>query len=129
MEIISLKTNSKNQILDLTNKIDYIIKKSMKKDGICFIFCPHTTAALSINENADPSVKEDILNSYGQIVKEGKNYLHMEGNATAHIKTVMTGSSLNIFIENGELKLGTWQGIYFCEFDGPRNREVWVKII
>jgi secondary thiamine-phosphate synthase enzyme len=104
------------------------IDKSGIRDGICIIFVAHTTAGITINENADPSVQEDILKELNKIVPFDDNYSHVEGNAAAHIKASLLGSSLNVFIEDGRLQLGTWQGIYFAEFDGPRSRSVWIKI-
>ncbi|MCX5704075.1 MAG: secondary thiamine-phosphate synthase enzyme YjbQ, partial [Candidatus Omnitrophica bacterium] len=93
------------------------------------IFCPHTTAGLTINENADPSVQKDIINALNKLIPANAGYAHSEGNADSHIKSSLFGSSLNIFIQDSQLAFGTWQGIYFCEGDGPRSREVWVKII
>lgn len=116
-------------MVDITDKIQSIVSKSKVKDGVCFVFCPHTTAALTINENADLSVRRDIINSLNKLVPDGAGYTHSEGNADSHIKSSLLGSALTIFIEAGKLGLGTWQGIYFCEGDGPRSREAWLKII
>jgi len=129
MDKISLKTINRAELIDITDKIQTIVAKDKIRDGICFIFCPHTTAGLTINENADPSVKKDILNALNKIVPANAGYSHSEGNADSHIKASLFGSSLTVFIEEGQFVLGTWQGIYFCEADGPRNREVWVKLI
>ncbi|MDD2689704.1 MAG: secondary thiamine-phosphate synthase enzyme YjbQ [Candidatus Omnitrophica bacterium] len=129
MEKISLKTGKRIELIDITDAIAKIVLKSGVDGGICFIFSPHTTAGLTINENADPSVRRDIINSLKNLVPENAGYAHTEGNADSHIKSSMFGSSLTIFIEGGQLAFGTWQGIYFCEGDGPRSREVWVKII
>jgi secondary thiamine-phosphate synthase enzyme len=129
MERISLKTNRRIELLDITDKVQVIVDKSKIKEGICFVFCPHTTAGLTINENADPSVRGDIINTLNKLVPENAHYAHTEGNADSHIKSSLFGSSLTIFIEGGQLAFGTWQGIYFCEGDGPRSREVWVNII
>jgi secondary thiamine-phosphate synthase enzyme len=129
MEKINLKTNKRIELVDITDKIRAVLSKAKVKDGVCFIFCPHTTAGLSINENADPSVKLDIINTLNKLVPENAGYSHAEGNSDSHIKSSLFGCSLNIFVEYGELVLGTWQGIYFCESDGPRSREVWIKII
>jgi len=129
MEKISLKTGKRIELIDITDAIAKIVLKSGVDEGICFIFSPHTTAGLTINENADPSVRRDIINSLNKLVPENAGYAHTEGNADSHIKSSMFGSSLTIFIEGGQLAFGTWQGIYFCEGDGPRSREVWVKII
>jgi secondary thiamine-phosphate synthase enzyme len=129
MEKINLKTNSRIELIDITQKVRAAVSKNKVEDGVCFIFCPHTTAGLTINENADPSVRKDIINSLRKLVPENTGYEHAEGNADSHIKSSLFGSSLTVFVEGGELAFGTWQGIYFCESDGPRNREVWVKLL
>ena len=129
MEKINIKTNNRIDLIDITDKVRAVASKSKVKDGICFIFCPHTTAGLTINENADPQVKRDIINTLNKLVPENAGYAHSEGNADSHIKSSLFGSSLAIFIEDGQLALGTWQGIYFCESDGPRSRETWIKIV
>lgn len=129
MEKISVKTNSRIELIDITDKIQSAVSKSKIKDGICFVFCPHTTAGITINENADPQVRRDIINTLNKLVPANAGYAHAEGNADSHVKSSVLGSSLTIFIEGGQLALGTWQGIYFCEGDGPRSREAWVKII
>ncbi len=128
MEKITVKTIRRIELVDVTDKVQEAVSKSKIKDGICYVFCPHTTAGLTINENADPSVKQDIINALNKIIPENAGYLHSEGNADSHIKSAVFGSSLTIFVEKGRLLLGTWQGVYFCESDGPRSREVWVKI-
>jgi len=129
MEKISLKTNSRVELIDITGQIEAALSKAKVKEGICFVFCPHTTAGLTINENADPSVREDIIRSLNKLIPAHAGYAHSEGNSDSHIKSSLFGSSLNIFIESGRLALGHWQGVYFCESDGPRAREVWVKMI
>lgn len=129
MEKIKIKTSKRIELIEITDNIAKIVSKSEIKDGICFVFCPHTTAGLTINENADPSVRSDIINSLNKLVPEMAGYAHAEGNADSHIKSSLFGASLTIFIENGQLAFGTWQGIYFCESDGPRSREAWVKIV
>jgi len=129
MEKISVKTNSRIELIDITDRVRAVVSKNKAKEGICFIFCPHTTAGLTINENADPEVKQDIIDALNKLVPENAGYAHAEGNSDSHIKSSLFGSSLTIFIESGQLAFGTWQGIYFCESDGPRSREVWVKII
>lgn len=128
MKIIDIKTTKRAEFIDITTKVSNAIAQEKVDEGICVVFCPHTTAGLTINENADPSVKKDIINHLEEAVPEGKGYSHMEGNSDSHIKSSMLGSSLDIIIDKGKLVLGTWQGIYFCEFDGPRSREVYVKI-
>jgi secondary thiamine-phosphate synthase enzyme len=129
MKILEVKTSKKIEFIDITNHIDKILKEENIKNGICYLFIPHTTAGITINENADPSVKEDIINMLNKIVPENWNYEHLEGNSPAHIKSSLIGHGEVIFIENGELALGTWQGIFLCEFDGPRRRKVLIKII
>ena len=129
MEKINIKTNSRIDLIDITERIQAIVSKNKIKDGVCFLFCPHTTAGLTINENADPSVRKDIINALSKLVPQNSGYSHTEGNADSHIKSSLFGQTLTIFIEAGQLALGTWQGIYFCEGDGPRSRQVWVKII
>lgn len=128
MEKISIKTNNRVDLIDITDKVQTIVTKGKVKNGICFVFCPHTTAGLTINENADPAVRTDITNTLNKIVPANAAYTHGEGNADSHIKSSLLGSSLAVFIEDGQLSFGTWQGIYFCEGDGPRSREIWVKI-
>lgn len=129
MEKINITTNNRIDLIDITDKVQSVASKSEVKDGICFIFCPHTTAGLTINENADPSVRQDMINTLNKLVPENAGYAHSEGNADSHIKSSLLGASLAIFIEDGQLALGTWQGIYFCESDGPRSREAWIKIL
>jgi len=126
---LPVKTHTKTEIVDITKEVQEIVDKSKIKNGLCCLYIPHTTAGIIINENADPTVKEDIINMLNKLVPFTANYQHTEGNAFAHIKSSIVGNSKIIFIENGEIKLGTWQGIFFCEFDGPRSRYVWIKII
>lgn len=129
MEKINLKTGNRVELIDITDKVQAVVAKSKVKSGMCFIFCPHTTAGLTINENADPSVRRDIINALNKVIPADMGYSHSEGNSDSHIKSSLFGSSLSVIVEGGRLTLGTWQGIYFCESDGPRTREVWVKII
>lgn len=129
MEKINVRTNRRIELIDITDRIQEIVSKKGAKEGICFIFIPHTTAGITINENADPSVKQDIINTLNKIFPKDSGYSHMEGNADAHIKSSILGNSLTIFVEDGQLCLGTWQGIFFVEGDGPRQREVWIKIM
>ncbi len=128
MEVIKIDTPSRETIIDITDEVRKIVKASGIKDGICFIHVPHTTAGVTINENADPDVKEDILRGLNEIIPQIR-FKHLEGNSDAHIKSVLVGTSINLMIENGDIQLGTWQGVYFCEFDGPRHRKVYVKIV
>ena len=127
LERISLKTRERSQCIDITAQISRIVKSSGIREGICMISVPHTTAGVTINENADPSVVRDLLMELSRIVPFDDGYSHIEGNSAAHIKTSLVGSSVNLPVSGGTLVLGTWQGIYFCEFDGPRNRYVQVQ--
>jgi len=129
MQKISIRTSKRAELIDITGEIQDIVAKSNIKEGVCLVFCPHTTAGLTINENADPSVRKDITNALNKLVPENAGYAHSEGNADSHIKSSLFGASLTIFVRDGQLAFGTWQGIYFCESDGPRLREIWVKLI
>ena len=129
MNKIEIITHSKAEFIDITMDVDRTLQKKGIKEGMCYVYVPHTTAAVTINENADPSVRKDIINELNKLVPWNGHYTHMEGNAAAHIKSTIVGSSVSIPITGGKLALGTWQGIYFCEFDGPRHREVFVQII
>jgi len=129
MKIIEIKTKKRIEFIEITESVGKIVKESKIREGICVIFCPHTTAGLTINENADPSVRKDIISHLEKIVPPRGNYSHLEGNADSHIKSSFLGSSLNLIIHQEKLVLGTWQGIYFCEFDGPRQRKVYLKLI
>ncbi len=127
MRTIEVKTQAREELVDITARVREELVSSGVKDGICHVFVPHTTAAVTINENADPSVKEDILMALRKIVPDSLPYRHSEGNSPAHVKASLIGSSIKVIIEEGQLALGTWQGIFFCEFDGPRNRRVFIK--
>lgn len=129
VEVISVSTTARTEIISITSKIAQVVKKSGIKNGICVVYIPHTTAGVTINEDADPSVKSDILKELNKVIPFNDNYSHLEGNAAAHIKASIVGSSVTVIIKEGALMLGTWQGIFFCEFDGPRNRKVYVQII
>lgn len=126
---LKISTGLETELIDITSLIQKVVKDSKVKDGICYVFVPHTTAGIIINENADPSVKRDFLVELNKMVPDREYFTHAEGNSCAHIKANLVGQSETIFIEDGSLALGTWQGIFFCEFDGPREREVWVKIL
>ena len=129
MKKVNIQTNRRIELVDITREIQNIVAESTVGEGVCFIFCPHTTAGLTINENADPSVRRDIINTFNRLIPEGAGYSHAEGNADSHIKSSLFGSSLVVFVKNGQLVFGAWQGVYFCESDGPRSREVWIKIL
>jgi len=125
---IEISTHSRTEMIDITSKIKEVVRKSDFKNGICYIFVPHTTAGVTINENADPTVVKDILTELNKVIPFDGHYQHLEGNSAAHIKASLIGSSEVVLIEEGRLVLGTWQGIYFAEFDGPRRRKVLVKL-
>ncbi|MFC1657822.1 secondary thiamine-phosphate synthase enzyme YjbQ [Candidatus Omnitrophota bacterium] len=129
MDKIGLRTTKRTELVDITDKVQQIVSKTKLKQGVCFVFVPHTTAGLTINENADPAVKRDILHTLNQLIPENVHYTHSEGNADSHIKSSVFGNSLHIFVESGRLCLGTWQGVFFAESDGPRSREVWIKLM
>ena len=126
---LNIRTKSRTELVDITSQLQKIIHESKIESGLLTLYVPHTTAALAINENADPSVQHDILAELNRLIPFTGPYQHTEGNSAAHIKSTFIGPSQTIFIEGGKLALGTWQGVYFCEFDGPRSRKVWVKII
>ncbi len=129
LEKIKVSTQERNRLVDITENIQALINKHKLKEGVLHIFCPHTTAAITVNENYDPSVQSDISKTLSKLIPHHSGYAHTEGNADAHIKAAIVGSSRTLFVHKGTIAFGTWQGIYLCEFDGPRTREVWVKII
>lgn len=126
---MSVKTSSRVELIDITHLVEKAISGSKVKSGLCTVYVPHTTAAVTINENADPSVRSDIIKELNKVIPFDDNYSHLEGNAAAHIKASIIGATETILIDGGSLVLGTWQGIFFCEFDGPRNRKVLIKVI
>lgn len=126
MTKFTVRTNARCEMIDITDKIATLVRESGLRDGICHVFVPHTTAAVTINENADPDVPRDILDSLDRVVPLSNRYRHAEGNAAAHVKASLLGASQTVFVENGRFVLGTWQSLFFCEFDGPRTREVLV---
>jgi secondary thiamine-phosphate synthase enzyme len=128
-QVLTVKTSSRAQFIELTGQVKQLVSGAGVREGVCYLYAPHTTAALTINENADPTVVQDILTQLEKIVPWQSNYKHTEGNAAAHIKASLLGASQTVFISGGRLVLGTWQGIFFCEFDGPRQRKVFVKIV
>ncbi len=129
MQKLNIKTSKKNELIEITAQIKKALETSGINEGICVLFCPHTTAGLTINEAFDPSVKDDILFSMDKISPDYKEFRHAEGNSDGHVKSSLIGSSLNLIITDGSIKLGQWQGIYFAEFDGPRSREVWIQVL
>lgn len=126
---IRLSTSERNELVDITEEIKSIIKQTKVKEGICIIYCPHTTAAITINERADPDVQRDIIVNLSKIIPENGEYHHSEGNSDSHIKSSLIGASETLIIKDNDLILGAWQNIYFAEFDGPRKRKVIVKIL
>jgi secondary thiamine-phosphate synthase enzyme len=129
MQTFQVRTSAQTEFMDITRSVQEAVEKAGVEDGICIIFIPHTTAAVTINENADPSVVQDMIMELNKIVPFKDQYRHMEGNSPSHIKASLVGCSLIVLVESGKLVLGTWQGIFFCEFDGPRSRKVHVKVI
>jgi len=123
---ISINTTRRSQMIDITAPVREAVKKAGLEDGLCLVFVPHTTAGITINENADPDVAADMQAVLSRLVPAQAGYAHTEGNADAHVKASLLGSSVAVPVENGDLALGTWQGIFFCEFDGPRRRKAWV---
>ena len=121
---LKVKSGSRTQLIDITSDVQAALREAGIRDGLCMIYVPHTTAAVTINENADPTVKTDILKILNQVIPFEANYGHMEGNSAAHIKSTLVGASELVAVRKGKLQLGTWQGIFFCEFDGPRRRRV-----
>ena len=126
---VDIKTESRVEFQDITSRVRDIVGASGVRSGVCYLFVPHTTAGVTVNEHADPSVVEDIAAQLEKMAPQHGNYRHLEGNAPAHIKASLVGDSETLFIEDGQIVLGTWQGIFFCEFDGPRNRHLLVKIM
>lgn len=129
MHEISIHTSEHCQFINIDSQIQRFITQSSVENGICHIFVPHTTAGVTINENADPDVVFDLKNILNTLIPWDNNYRHMEGNSAAHAKASLMGFNQSVFIKKGRLMLGTWQSIYFCEFDGPRNRKIWLQII
>ncbi len=128
MKHISVVTKKRIELIDVTTDVNALLKKLGIVRGICYLFVPHTTGGITINENADPAVKQDILETLDKIAPADRDYNHKEGNADAHIKSSMIGVTLSLFVENGRLVLGTWQSVFFCEFDGPRTRSLLIEV-
>ena len=129
MNTIEIRTGSKEDSVDLTAEVGRLVAASGVADGLCVVAVPHTTAGVTVNENADPDVRTDMAMALRRIVPEALPYAHGEGNSPAHVKAALVGSSATLLVEGGRLRLGTWQGIFFCEFDGPRTRQVWVQVV
>lgn len=129
LKFLELKTSQRNQLLDIMPQVRAFLREQNAEDGILVLFVPHTTAAVTINENADPDVKTDILSFLRQLIPVDAGFRHMEGNSDAHIKSSLFSPSLTIIVNNGKPLLGTWQSVFFCEFDGPRTRKLYLKYI
>lgn len=129
MKTITVKTHSKDEFIDITSDVQSAVKASGAEKGLCLVYVPHTTAGVTINENADPSVQQDILMALRKAVPDSLSYSHSEGNSPGHVKSSLIGCSAAIYFENSQLQLGTWQGVFFCEFDGPRSRKCRIHII
>lgn len=121
-----VKTSEREELVEITREVEEAVREAGMKDGVATVFCPHTTAAITINENADPDVRRDVSAFLRRLIPRDASFRHAEGNSDSHIKTVLTGPSTQVIVSGGQLMLGTWQGIYLCEFDGPRRREVWI---
>ncbi|MDD2901863.1 MAG: secondary thiamine-phosphate synthase enzyme YjbQ [Syntrophales bacterium] len=128
-ETLTVPTNHRTELLDLTSQVQQVVHKSGVSEGLCHVFVPHTTAAVTINESADPAVKADILMVLNKIISDQEPYRHQEGNSPAHLKSSIIGCQITVLVSKGRLVLGTWQGIFFCEFDGPRSRRLHVKVV
>ena len=126
---IDVRTKGRDDLVDITRQVEDALRETGIKDGLCVVYIPHTTAGVTINENADPSVGRDLLMAMARAVPDSLPFTHGEGNSRAHVKASLIGSSASVFVEDGRLRLGTWQGIYLCEFDGPRERRVLVQVI
>jgi secondary thiamine-phosphate synthase enzyme len=129
MEELQIKTSQRMELKDITGTIQGLVRDKGWNDGALLLWCPHTTGAVTINENADPSVMRDILVNTAKLVPEQGDYRHAEGNSDAHIKSSLFGPSLTCIVSDGKVRLGTWQGILFCEFDGPRSRRLWAQFM
>jgi len=129
MEKTTVRTARRKEFVEITGIVDDMVRKFGVKGGVCHVYVPHTTCGLTINENADPSVKADIISMLDRLVPENAGYTHSEGNSDAHIKSSLLGHSVSLIIADGSLLLGTWQGVFLCEFDGPRTRQILVEIV
>jgi secondary thiamine-phosphate synthase enzyme len=129
MDTIEVASGRREEIIDITAEVERLVARSGVQEGLCVVFVPHTTAAVTINENADPDVRADILKALRKAVPDTLDFAHGEGNSPAHVKATIVGASVTVPVALGRLKLGTWQGVQFCEFDGPRRRQVWVLVL
>lgn len=129
METVRVRTDRRTQLVDVTKQVEGVVKSAGVSSGVCYVYVPHTTAGVMINEHADPDVATDLEGVFDRLVPKMGPYRHAEGNSDSHAKAVMTGASQVIFVEQGKLQLGTWQGVFLCEFDGPRERRFYVKVV
>jgi len=129
MEAFAVRTSQRQQFVDITDQVQQCVDEIGVSDGLVCVFVPHTTAGVTINENADPDVVHDVLDTLAKVIPERAGYRHVEGNSDSHVKSSLIAPSLMVIVEDGRLRLGTWQAIYFAEFDGPRNRQCWVKVV
>jgi len=129
MEVLKVKTGRRTQLVDVTDDVERAVAKAGVVSGVCYVYVPHTTAGIMINEHFDPDVAADLEGVFEQLVPRSGTYRHAEGNSDSHAKAALTGASQMIFVEQGKLVLGQWQGVFFCEFDGPRERKIWVKVL
>lgn len=129
MEVLKVKTDRRTQLVDVTEMIKRVAEKAGAASGVCYVYVPHTTAGVMINEHFDPDVAADLEGVFDRLVPRTAAYRHSEGNSDSHAKAALVGTSQMIFIEDGKLALGRWQGVFFCEFDGPRERKIWVKVV
>lgn len=127
-EVLTVRTSTSSEFVDITSQLSSLVAKNGIRDGVCYVFVPHTTAGITVNENCDPNVVRDIDATLTQLVPRLGSYLHSEGNSAAHIKASLVGSTVTLLINEGALALGQWQGVYFCEFDGPRTRRLMVRL-
>ncbi|MGB6885436.1 MAG: secondary thiamine-phosphate synthase enzyme YjbQ [Candidatus Acidiferrum sp.] len=129
MEVLRVKTERRTEFVDVTSEVKLAVERASVASGVCCVYVPHTTAGVVINEHFDPDVATDLEGVFERLVPRVGPYRHVEGNSDSHAKAVLTGSSQMIFLEEGKLMLGRWQGVFFCEFDGPRERKIWVKVV
>jgi secondary thiamine-phosphate synthase enzyme len=129
IENLRVRTDRRTQLVDVTNEVESVVFKSGVQQGVCYVYVPHTTAGVTINEHADPDVASDVEGIMDRLVPHGGPYRHVEGNSDSHARTILTGTSQVVFVENGRLVLGRWQGIFFCEYDGPRERTMQLKVV
>jgi secondary thiamine-phosphate synthase enzyme len=129
MKRLDVRSTVREEFIDITPRVREEVRRAGVHEGICVVFCPHTTAGLTVNEHADPAVAADVLSALARIVPDDAAWTHLEGNAPAHVKASLMGSSVQLPIVDGDLALGTWQGLFLCEFDGPRSRRVWLRFV